>query len=545
MLPLPFVVAAALIGAGDADNTVLEFTWERKCKPCQMMSPIVSRLQRDDYPIRKIDIDEDRETPRQYGIERYPTFVLVVEGHEVDRITGMVSEDKLKQFCARVPTAPAASRSVKAEFVGSKADLGAARDFPDRSAKQDKAGKPGLLGGLFGSKSRDENPAAEPPPIHRGQTPDRKLVPADARLGEKADPLAATVRIRIRDKKGDNFGTGTVIDSRPGRTLILTCGHIFRGWTDDHQIQVDVFSGGAKAETIIGSRVVHDLEDDVALIRITTEEPLPVCRVAPPATKILTGLPVVSVGCNGGDDPTVQSQKITAVNRYLGAENIECGVVPARGRSGGGLFDRAGRVIGVCWSANPKDNEGLYAGLKTIHKLLDSQRLGGLYRDSGSDEELVEVDGSAEELEPLQIGGADAAPEEIDTDPAAPANSPRELKSQMSAGAPPVAPQISRDDVVGSEVFIIIQSRGDSENRSKLVRLHRASREFWEYLAPELETEDSMLETTLRSERPAAAKAQVRRARRPATSQPGSGTAEQAAANDDPDAPQIYRRKRS
>jgi hypothetical protein len=58
------------------------------------------------------------------------------------------------------------------------------------------------------------------------------------------------------------------------------------------------------------------------------------------------------------------------VNRYLGAANIEIAGAPAVGRSGGGLFDHQGRLIGVCNAACSQDDEGIYAGADVIYQQL-------------------------------------------------------------------------------------------------------------------------------------------------------------------------------
>ena len=39
---------------------------------------------------------------------------------------------------------------------------------------------------------------------------------------------AATVRLRVHDPDGYGTGTGTIIDTRDGEALVLTCGHLFR-----------------------------------------------------------------------------------------------------------------------------------------------------------------------------------------------------------------------------------------------------------------------------------------------------------------------------
>ena len=78
------------------------------------------------------------------------------------------------------------------------------------------------------------------------------------------------------------------------------------------------------------------------------------------------GDPVTSVGCNHGENPTPWATQITAINRYQGHPNVEAARAPVEGRSGGGLFNAQGQVIGICYAAEPKGDEGLYASLSSI-----------------------------------------------------------------------------------------------------------------------------------------------------------------------------------
>src|SRR6185369_9800205 len=193
--------------------------------------------------------------------------------------------------------------------------------------------------------------AAEQPLVARAKN-DSDPVAAIAAV--RPTPLTASVRIRVQDGKGENFGSGTIVDSRIGRTLILTCGHIFRNLEPSSVIAVDLFSGG-RTEVTTAKLVKYDMEADVGLISIGTDVALPVCRVAPVDFDVQKGMPVVSVGCGGGEKPTVQQLRVTALNRYLGPDNLECSGVPVQGRSGGGLFTPDGLVIGVCTAADPRD----------------------------------------------------------------------------------------------------------------------------------------------------------------------------------------------
>lgn len=536
MVPLQLILASALAWSGEPKAEILDFTavW---CGPCQQISPVVSKLQRDGLPIRKVDVDQERDLANQYGIKTIPTFVLVIDGKEVSRSSfkRATPEAELRRLCALLPSPAAEPKAAPRQAPPrqslpqvpvvvannnktAEVDLGAEGAAPKAAVKKETPKpvaeeKPGMMDRLLGRKKK-EVPAI--PAAARAQEPRGEEVAADA---QPVTPLAATVRLRIKDARGDTFGTGTIIDSRPGCTWILTCGHIFRQWKKGNQVQVDLFRGD-RVTTIVGTNVAYDLDDDVGLVSISTDSPLPAIRVAGPDTKILKGTPVVSSGCSGGDDPTLQAQRVTSLNRYQGADNIECSAVPEQGRSGGGLFTRDHQLIGVCWAANPNQHEGLYAGLRTVHKLLDRQQLSRIYRTVSDEPEpqLAEVPGNEPDAFNAEPGDSAVATRRG-------AAAKRALKAAEPSDEPAAddAPQpiVSREDVVDSEVVIIIHSRGKPGTPSKVVRLHRASHGFWQNLMPELDPQDSILETALKTSPRSEGKRTARReARRPTTLEP-------------------------
>jgi hypothetical protein len=193
--------------------------------------------------------------------------------------------------------------------------------------------------------------------------------------------LAASVRLRIEDADGHSCGTGTIIGSRPGEALVLTCGHIFRDSQGKGRIEVDLF-GPHPASRVPGRLVGYDLTRDVGLVLIQTSLPVSAARVAPPGHTIRPGQLVASVGCNNGDAPTVQWSEVISLDRFLGPPNVEVAGQPIVGRSGGGLFSADGLVIGVCNAADPGQHEGLFAALGSIQGQLDDLGLAGLYAPS-------------------------------------------------------------------------------------------------------------------------------------------------------------------
>jgi hypothetical protein len=97
------------------------------------------------------------------------------------------------------------------------------------------------------------------------------------------------------------------------------------------EVAADVFCDGH--DKIAASLLIRH-QDDKAF----TEVPLEAVRVGTPDRRVAPGESVVTVGCNGGADPTIHHSRITAVDKYLGPANVQVAGQPVQGRSGGGLF---------------------------------------------------------------------------------------------------------------------------------------------------------------------------------------------------------------
>lgn len=473
--------------APEYQGIVLEFsaTW---CGPCKEMKPLVERLERQGYPIRKIDVDRDKALARKFRITSIPAFVLVVKGKEVSRSVGRQSETQLKRMMARIPREAPQRESIVAVSDNNSTDIPPTP--PNEKPSRPEADKPKrrffprIPLPLFNSEKEKPEVAAlgNVPHTIRGNTPESDNNQAAARF----DPMAASTRIKIKDAKGMNYGSGTIIDSRPGRTLILTCGHIFRDFTDESQVQVDVFVDG-RAETYIGKIVRYDLEADVGLITIASDVPLPKARLAAVDNGPAPNGRVFSIGCGGGDEPSRQNIRVTKLNPYLGPDCLECTGVPIQGRSGGGLFNPQGEVVGVCVAADPKQGTGLYAGLKAIHALLNNKPKtpateGRLAK--GSDNS-VPLDAAEDRRFDNAGAGTDAAADfghAIDIADAVNRQTPL-----MPNDAVATAGMGTADLPEGAEVICIIRSHKNPRETSRVVIINRASPKFLAYLRGEIE----------------------------------------------------------
>lgn len=392
--------------AATGDVVLLNFSasW---CGPCRQMAPLINQVAAAGWLVRQVDVDRETDLVRRFAVSGVPCYVLLVKGHEVGRIDGATTQSELERLLAKSgaplggqgisqPQAPAVAAAgiplpatPAAGPLVTEAVIPAA--FPPPAAVLALAASP------FPAplpQSFDSEAAAGPSPtLTEAQNP--ASVPGREPLQRKL--LAATARLRVEDSTGVSWGTGTVIDCRQGEALILTCGHIFRDSEGAGRVEVDLFvSGGPRG--VAGQVVSWDLKRDLALVSIFTDMQIDPVRVGSVERTTKPGEPVVTVGCNGGADPTLHHSRITAVDKYLGPANVQVAGQPVQGRSGGGLFSIDGTLIGVCNAADPADNEGLFAALPAIHEQLEDAGLAFVYRNvypSGGLADLAGAGGSA------------------------------------------------------------------------------------------------------------------------------------------------------
>ena len=74
-----------------SDKPVLVDFWAEWCGPCKMVAPVLEEIARehgDKLRIVKLNIDENPETARAYGIMSIPTLNVYSGGEVVKRIEG-------------------------------------------------------------------------------------------------------------------------------------------------------------------------------------------------------------------------------------------------------------------------------------------------------------------------------------------------------------------------------------------------------------------------------------------------------------------------
>ena len=68
------------------------------CQPCKALAGNMKYVDFGDVEVKEIDIDENFEEAKQYGIRGVPTLVLVENGVEVKRTSGVLMADKIEEF---------------------------------------------------------------------------------------------------------------------------------------------------------------------------------------------------------------------------------------------------------------------------------------------------------------------------------------------------------------------------------------------------------------------------------------------------------------
>ncbi|MFM8802357.1 MAG: trypsin-like peptidase domain-containing protein, partial [Planctomycetia bacterium] len=369
------------------------------CGPCRQMAPLVAEIAAAGWVVRHIDVDSETDLVRRFGVTGVPCYVLLVKGHEAGRINGATTRAELERLMA-ASGPPLGGPSVAVAAAPDQPLPGV--PLPVAAAQSHLATEPPVAT----AAPRPAPPAQAPTAPIAAATPSSPAMAADTAslppdAGSRADLerrlLAATARLRVEDASGVSWATGTVIDCRQGEALILTCGHVFRDSGGKGRIEVDLF-GPQGPRGVAGQVISWDLKRDVALVSIFTDASVEPVRVGGTDRSTPVGATVVTMGCDGGKDPTIHHSRITAVDKYLGPANLQVAGQPVQGRSGGGLFAIDGTLIGVCNAADPSDNEGLFAALPAIHEQLEESGLAFVDRNvypSGGVDAVAVAGGSA------------------------------------------------------------------------------------------------------------------------------------------------------
>lgn len=486
------LAALLLAVTGVGDVVLLDFSADW-CGPCRSMEPVIHQLQAAGYPVRKVNIDQERALANKFGVQSIPCFVMIADGKEVGRVVGPASRAELEGMYAkaRAQTAQSSAAQPQSQAQGQQF----AQPSRQSAGPRDPFGRPnGMPGGVTSvaqtgvqspEPSFNSAPANTSNPVNWQASNDnsKNVCPVGPGVTH-AQLIAYTVRLTIEDPDGFSYGTGTLIDARKGEALVLTCGHIFRDSKGNGKVTVDMFAPGAP-QKVPGRLVSYDIKRDIGLISFKPGITILPARLAPESHRANRGDKVFTVGCNNGANPTVEESQVTSIDKFRGPANLQVAGQPVQGRSGGGLFSADGLVIGVCNAADPADNEGLYAASATIREQLDQSRLSDIYRSANEATGTALAATATPPAMParMPLTRTPAASPDVSVVATSNAISDNTLQT-LSASERATLAELQRVDG-DAEVICIVRSRNNPKAKSEIIVLDKASPEFLKQLAAE------------------------------------------------------------
>ncbi len=445
-LVLSLILFGGVSAGGERGVQVLYFTatW---CEYCDDMQPSLESLQQDGWSVQQIDIDQKPNVVEQFQLKSLPTVVLVSGQQEVDRLVGVTSHADLSKRLLRAAAragfnAQAAPRSAPTTLATHTVSPESANSPPNGMILRRQS--PRILPGLASLNSR----VADVRPSVRAQEMSPEITTPQGGMQRAS---RATGRIRVDEGQTVGHGTGTIIDVHNGEALVLTCGHLFREMQQKTELSVDLLAGTPQEQNVPARLIDFKAdEEDIGLVSLRLPIDIDPVEVLPRGKTLNVGQPVYSFGCDHGQDPTRRDTRITHINRYVGAANVEISGAPAVGRSGGGLFDMQGRLIGVCNAADSQDDEGIYASADVIYDQIQRLGLSHLFTDHP-----VEPPTSATEE-----SGAPLLADSMDL-------MPQSVLEQSRWNETPAAPD--PEAATAQEVICIVK---DAAGQSRMVTIH-------------------------------------------------------------------------
>lgn len=433
----------------------------------RQMESLMDELLAQQFPIVRVDVAQSPDLVARYNITTCPTLVALVNGQEVDRVVGSADPIVAKPRVIRM-------------FEQAKNHLASL---------------------IASGKAVPTLPAAALPAMKTSSVANHR----------------AAVRLKVSDQTGFSWGTGTIIDARQGSALVLTCGHIFRDSRGVGAIEVHLFQD-ERPVVVSGRCLRYNLENDLALVEVRVPGSLPVgvARVATEESRLEVGQGVSSVGCDGGDAPTIRTHRILSLNKIATPAShprpfyyIQVSGAPVSGRSGGGLFTDDGMLVGVCNTADPRVDDGHFVPADIIRSELDAAHLTVVYREP---QRLPPATLASHTAQPLPTGTVSPIiPAHFTSDSGIlPTDSFRAQRSEVAfredarelnphdgslvplASVPTRAlspherstlQEIQRRQEAGDEVIVIVRPRGNAQAPSDVIVLQGVSEPFLSALA--------------------------------------------------------------
>jgi S1-C subfamily serine protease len=282
------------------------------------------------YCVQRVNVDQNLPLAKKYGIESVPSFLMMSDGKEIDRVTGWCSYERLEKMLKRRPAEILAPRHV---------------------------------------------PSAPPvPSSHR--VPLAPPVPHPAwRYERPTGYRAAVVRIFCTCVSGSatqpvrSIGSGALVDWK-GRAVVLTARHVTQ---DAKSIVVRLSTGKTLSARLLSADATWDLA--VLELQGIPQGVEPVALEFGPEAMQREGCRLESCGYGPDGRLACNSGLFLGYRRSAAAPRgpddwMVLSGHAREGDSGGPVFNERGRLVGVLWGTDGESVVAVQAG--RLHLTLDA-----------------------------------------------------------------------------------------------------------------------------------------------------------------------------